>query len=195
MNTRILLEKLLTKPAPADLRALQMKLLVAEGDPHRAQAARRALGVAREFHSYLSEFEAKASAREYSELASLLDMGAVGGVALENLIDAGETFWQQILLGGLSETLMVLASRQYIKAWGREMRPIHMQAAWYLRDQLWQLAVAGKPDMPAGERAALIDKLLAPGLDNEAADEARVALLGRLFQALLIVYVSVVLSE
>jgi hypothetical protein len=85
MNTQKLLEKVLTKPAPADLRALHTKLLVAASDPDRAKAVQRALEVARGFHIYLSEFEAKASAREYSELASLLDMGAVGGVALENL--------------------------------------------------------------------------------------------------------------
>ncbi len=193
MSFQDLLGRLLTEPTPADLLALQTTLLAAETDPTRADAARRALDVTREFHGYLSELQAKSSAREYSELASMLDIGAVGGVALENLAEAGEALLQRLLLGGLSETLMVLASRQYVKAWGREMHPIHMRAVWFLRSELWRLSVAGRPDMPAEERAALVDTLLAPALDAAATDQVRVALLGRLFQILLIIHLAEVL--
>jgi len=144
-----LLGRLLTEPSPADLLALQTRLLVAEADPERAAAAGCALAVAREFNAYLSELEAKISARQYSELASLLDIGAVGAVALENLIEAGETLKQRLLLGGLSEALMIAASRQYVRAWGREMKPVHMRAVWFLRAELWRLSIAGRPDMGA----------------------------------------------
>ena len=189
MSFQDLLERLVTEPTPADLLALQTRLLAAETGP-AAQSARRALEVAREFHAYLSEIEAKSSAREYSELASMLDIGAVGGVALENLAEAGEALLQRMLLGGLSESLMVLASRQYVKAWGREMRPIHLRAIWFLRGELWRLSVAGRPDMPVEERVALVDELLAPALDETATDQLCVALLGRLFQILLIIHLA-----
>lgn len=194
MNFQDLLERLLTEPTPADLVGLQTRLLAAESDPSRAAAARRALAVAGEFHTYLTELEAKSSARQYSELASLLDIGAVGGVALENLTEAGESLLQRMLLGGLSESLMVLASRQYVKAWGREMRPVYLRAAWFLRGELWRLSVAGRPDMAVEERAALVDGLLAPALDD-AADQVCVALLGRLFQVLLVIHLAGVLSD
>jgi hypothetical protein len=190
MSFQDLLGRLLTEPTPADLLALQTRLLAAEADSTRADAARRALDVAREFHAYLSELEAKFSAREYSELASMFDIGAVGVVALENLTEAGEALLERMLLGGLGEILMVLASRQYVKAWSREMRPIHMQAAWFLRGELWQLSVTGRPDMSTEERAALVDELLAPALDEDAADEVHVALLGRLFQVLLVIHLA-----
>jgi hypothetical protein len=190
MSFQDLLARLLTKPTPADLLALQTRLLAAEADPARTDAARRALDVAREFHAYLGELEAKFSAREYSELASMFDIGAVGVVALENLTEAGEALLERMLLGGLGEILMVLASRQYVKAWSREMRPIHMQAAWFLRGELWQLSVTGRPDMSTEERAALVDELLAPALDEDAADEVHVALLGRLFQVLLVIHLA-----
>lgn len=194
MSFQDLLGRLLTEPAPDDLLALQTPLLSAESDPARADAARRALDVAREFHAYLTELEAKSSAREYSELASMLDIGAVGGVALENLTEAGEALLKRILMGGLSETLMVLASRQYVKAWSREMRPIHMRAVWFLREELWRLSLTGRPDMSAEERAALVDTLLAPVLDDDTADEMHVALLGRLFQVLLVINLAGALS-
>jgi hypothetical protein len=191
MSFQDLLHRLLTQPTPADLLALQTALLAAEADPAaHADAARRALEVAREFHAYLSELQAKSSAREYSELASKLDIGAVGSVALENLAEAGESLLKRILLGGLSETLMVLASRQYVKAWSREMRPLHGQAVWFLRGELWRLSSAGRPDMSPEERAVLVDGLLAPALDDSTADEVCVALLGRLFQVLLVIHLA-----
>jgi hypothetical protein len=190
MSFQDLLHRLLTQPTPDDLLALQTALLAAEADPAHADAALRALEVAREFHAYLSELQAKSSAREYSELASKLDIGAVGGVALENLAEAGESLLKRILLGGLSETLMVLASRQYVKAWSREMRPLHGQAVWFLRSELWRLSSAGRPDMPPEERTALVDGLLSPALDDSTADEVCVALLGRLFQIVLVIHLA-----
>jgi hypothetical protein len=190
-----LLGRLLVEPSPSDLLALQTCLLVAEADPERADAACQALEVSCEFHSYLSELEAKFGARQYSELASLLDIGAVGAVALENLTEAGESLKRRILLGGLSEVLMVLASRQYVRAWGREMKPIHMRAIWFLRADLWRLSVAGRPDIGAKERAALVDGLLAPALESDATDEVCLALLGRLFQILLIIHLAQVLPD
>jgi hypothetical protein len=194
MSFQDLLGRLLTEPSPADLLALQTRLLAAEAELDRAVAARRALAVANEFYAYLSEFEAKVSARQYSELASLLDIGAVGAVALENLIEAGETLKQRLLWGVLSEALMVAASRQYVKAWGREMQPVHMRAVWFLRTELWRLSVSGRPNLQAEERAALVDGLLAPALDGDVAEEVRLALLGRLFQVLLVVHLALVLS-
>jgi hypothetical protein len=111
-------------------------------------------------------------------------------VTLENLTEAGEALLERMLLGGLSETLMVLASRQYVKAWSREMHPIHMQAVWFLRGELWQLSVTGRPDLLTEERAALVDELLAPALDEDVAGEVPVALLGRLFQVLLVIHLA-----
>jgi hypothetical protein len=190
MSFQDLLGRLLTEPTPADLLALQTRLLAAEADPARTGAARRALEVAHEFHAYLSELEAKFSAREYSELASMLDVGAVGVVAVENLTEAGEALLKRMLLGGLSEILMVFASRQYVKAWSRELHPIHMRAVWFLRGELWRLSATGRPDISTEERAALVDGLLAPALDKDAADEVQVALLGRLFQVLLVIHLA-----
>ena len=195
MSYQDLLGRLMTEPSPTDLLALQTRLLVAESSTERADAARQALEVAREFHAYLSELEAKYSARDYSELASLLDIGAVGAVALENLIEAGESLTQRMFLGGLSEALMVTASRQYVKAWSREIQPVHMKAIWFLRAALWRLSVEGRPEMRVDERIARVDGLLAPALAGEEANQTRPALVGRLFQVLLLIYLAQVLPS
>lgn len=195
MGFQDLLGRILVEPTPADLLALQTLLLVAEAEPERRDAARRALDVVGEFYTYLGEIEAKVSAREYSELASLLDIGAVGAVALENLTEAGEALQQRMLLGALGEFLMVLASRQYVKAWNREITPVHLRAVWFLRGDLWRLSVEGQPDMPVQERAELVDGLLAPALEENTSDEARLVLLGRLFQVLLVIRLAQTLSD
>ncbi|GAB4537415.1 MAG: hypothetical protein Kow0063_24160 [Anaerolineae bacterium] len=190
MSFQDMLGRLLTGPSPADLLALQTRLLVAEADPGQVDAARRALEVCHEFYAYLTQLKARYGAREYSEVASLLDIGAVGAVALENLLEASEALLERLVLGGLSEILMVLASRQYVKAWGRETEPIHMQAVWFLRAELWRLSLDRRPDMQAEERTALIDGLLAPALAKDTAEEMRLMLLGRLFQVLLIIHLA-----
>lgn len=195
MSFEDVLGRLLTRPSPADLLALQTRLLAAEADPQRAEAAQRALEVAYAFYAYLSELEAKYGARKYSEVASLLDIGAVGAVALENLLEAGEALLERLALGGLSETLMVLASRQYVKAWSRETAPTHLQAVWFLRVRLWRLSIARQPDMRPEERTALVDGLLAPALDGDVSEEVRLTLLGRLFQVLLIIHLAQVLGD
>ena len=111
-------QSVLSQPTPDALVVLQAVLL-ARGE----QGARvgRALEIAGHFHSYLSELQSKLTARQYSELASMLDIGAVGIVVLENLLCAGrEEVWKRLALGGLAEGLMVAASRQYVKGWQTE---------------------------------------------------------------------------
>jgi hypothetical protein len=44
--------------------------------------------------------------------------------------------------------------------------------------------------MPVEERAALVDGLLGPALDGDTPDEVHLALLGRLFQVLLVIHLA-----
>jgi hypothetical protein len=147
--------------------------------------------VAGHFYIYLSELQSKISARDYSELASRLDIGAVGAVALENLFTGDkEEFWQRLLLGGLGEGLMVGASRQYIKGWQIEAGLVHSHAVWYLTEALWSISGEMQPDLAPEKRWQAIHSLLAPiqAPDVPAADKA--ALLGRVFQVLLLTRVA-----
>ena len=84
---------------------------VAEGDP--------VWPLLDAYYDFLTALAARATSREFSHFASLLDMGAVGGVALQNLLqaEAEGQWWGRLLAGGLSEGLMVLAARQYVRAW------------------------------------------------------------------------------
>jgi hypothetical protein len=155
-----------------------------------------ALKVAGHFYDYLSELQSKITARDYSEMASRLDIGAVGAVALENLLCAEkDRFWQQLVLGGLAEGLMVAASRQYIKGWEVETGLVHSRAVWVLAEALWRASQEMQPGLPAEQRWQAIQSLLAPAYDPGVPAPDKALLLGRIFQLLLITYLAQVLPD
>lgn len=177
-----IVEQLLTTPTPAVLWELYGKLLQADSPKVAA-----AIDTLHQFHSYLCELQSKATARQFSELASILDIGAIGGVALQNLAGGEEArLTQRWVIGTLSESLMIMASRQYIKGWQSELSSIHCQAAWYLARALWSLSTDLQPELSGDERWSAIQRLLAPARDRQADNTVRAALLGRLFQIVLL---------
>jgi hypothetical protein len=179
---------ILNQPTPEGLVALQGALLASD---QQDAALERALEIAGRFHAYLSELESKISARDYSELASRLDIGAVGAVALENILSTErEHFWQGLLLGALAEGLMVAASRQYIKGWEVETGLVHTHAAWYLTEALWHTSAELQPDLPPERRWQAIHSLLAPVHDSGVPAPDKAVLLGRVFQMLLLTHLA-----
>ncbi len=194
-NLREALQAVLSRPTPEALVALQGALL---RSGRQGEAVDRALEIAGRFYSYLCELQGKITAREYSELASRLDIGAVGTVALENIVATERSkFWERLLLGGLGEVLMVAASRQYIKAWEAETGLVHNQAAWYLTEALWRASARMQPapsDPSPDRRWAAIQELLAPAYDPGVPAPAKALLLGRVFQMLLLTYLAQVIT-
>ena len=191
MELESILQQVLREPTPEALWELQgaLRVRAAGASKDEARALSQALEAAGEFYLYLSELQSKSTARQFSELASLLDMGAVCLVAVENLVTEGEKLWEKVLLGGVGESLMVLASRQYIKAWAQETELVHRRVAWYLFGALWRLSAECQPELAPERRQALIQALLAPSLEAETPVPAKIALLGRLFQVLILTYI------
>lgn len=188
LNLQEAIRPILSMPTPKALIALQGALLAyGEG----GEAVERALEVTGRFHLYLCDLESKLTSRNFSELASRLDIGAVGAVALENLVASEpEKFWKRLLLGGVAEGLMVAASRQYVKGWAVETRLVHCQAAWYLTEALWHVSSEMQPDLQPEQRWETIQELLAPAHDPAVPEPEKALVLGRIFQILLITYLS-----
>jgi hypothetical protein len=174
-------------PEPDDLIVLQEALLAfpVSGQEKARVWQKQALELAGQFYTFLIQIQAKTSARSYNELASWLDVGAVGLVAFQRLTNREEVGLSDILTGLLAEGLMVLASRQYVKAWDEEAALIPKQSAWLLRQSLWELSQEFQPDLPADTRRDTIQQALAPALDSAVSPEVQLVLLGRLYQALL----------
>lgn len=180
------MQPILNHPTPEALIALQGALLTlgAEG-----KTGKQALEITGHFYRYLSELQSKLTSRDYSELASRLDIGAVGAVALENLVATEpEKFWKRLVMGGIAEGLMIAASRQYVKGWAVETDLAHSQAAWYLTEALWHSSSEMLPDLQPQQRWETIQTLLAPAHDPDVPAPEKTVLLGRIFQILLITY-------
>ena len=178
----------LTRPAPESLWSLRATLLVlADRLPLSERApADRSLAIAGEFHHYLAELQSKMTAHEFSKLASRMDVGSVGLLALQDLVADREELFRKVFLGGLSEGLMVLAAQQYTKAWRTEISLVNDEALWRLYDGLWQVSRQLRPDLPAETRRDQIEALLAPVRPPEVEPSVKAAVIARLFQVLLI---------
>ena len=187
-SIRSAMGSVLRRPTPAALVDLQGALM-ASG--LHGPALDNVLEIAGQFFSYLCELNSKGTARDFSELASRLDIGAVGAVALENVVAGGDgDIWRGALLGLLGEGLMVAASRQYVKAWEVEASQVHTCAAWHLTDAMWRASTEMQPEASPEDRWESIQNLLAPvyAADTPAADKA--LLLGRIYQVLLLSHVT-----
>jgi hypothetical protein len=140
------------------------------------------------FHGYLDGLETTASSRDYSELASKLDISAISGVILEQLAEKGEASEQalRLLSGILSEGLMALATRQHVRAWEGELGAHYRHAAWFLYEQLWHWTQRLKPELPPDERRQLLELLLAPIHSAATSGMQKAVLIGRLFQIVLV---------
>jgi hypothetical protein len=180
------IQSILIQPTPAALVELQGALLFSERE---GADAKRALDIAGRFHGYLCELQSKIAARDYSEFASRLDIGAVGAVAMENIISSdAEGLLHRLLLGGLGESLMVAASRQYVKAWEVETGLLHTCTSWYLAEALWHASVETQPELNPEQCWQAIQSLLAPAHDATVPAPDKALLLGRIFQMLLLTY-------
>ncbi len=179
-------QSILRHPTPEALVALQGALLALS---QQDAAVDETLKIAGQFHAYLGDLQSKITARNYSELASRLDIGAVGAVALENVFAAeGEDFWQRLFMGGLAEILMVAASRQYVKGWETETGLVHTQSVWFLSEALWNASAGTQPGLPPDQRWQAIQSLLAPAADPSVPASDKAVLLGRVFQILLLTH-------
>jgi hypothetical protein len=152
----------------------------------------RVMMVLDNFYHFLTELEASSSAREYSHFASILDMAAVAGVALQNLMaERGSEDWiKRFLLGAISEGMMVMAARQYVKAWEEEMKANYRLAAWFLHGAFWQISAELQPDLAQRDRRILVDQLVSPILAGELNGSASAALIVRYYQLLLLAWLA-----
>ena len=141
-----------------------------------------------EFRTYLDRFATSTSSRDLNHLASKLDIGAIGGVVLEQLFESPDSkeLAMRVLTGGISEGLMVLASRQYVRAAEGELAALFRDTAWTLYHRLWRWTTEANPELESSERRQLLDRITEPLRDTQAPSAIKAILAGRLYQVLLL---------
>lgn len=177
------LSRVLSSPTPEAIWRLRADLLEGGVSPDAPL-----LEVVGEFRAFLDHFSTSTSSRDLNHLASKLDIGAIGGVVLEQLFESPDTkdLAMRVLTGGVSEGLMVLASRQYVRAAEGELAALFRDTAWTLYQRLWQWTAEANPDLDASERRQLLDRITEPIRDTQAPTAIKAVLAGRLFQVLLL---------
>ncbi len=172
--------------SPEALWALQPPLLAL--DTPEAQTARE---VARDFYCYLSAVRSRMTSKQFSALAAGLAATSVGVLGIQNLLQASrderQSNLQNLLTGGLAETLEVFSTFQHVHAWETEFASLHDEAAWDLYAAYWRLAAELQPDRRAAERQAHVDALLAPARRADLGGAVRAAYIIRLYEVLLAV--------
>jgi len=192
MNVYETILALLNHPTPIGLYRLGALLreqqVTAPEDTQPAFAD--ALEVVSNYYTFLTSIQAKMTAEGYNKLASLLDLGAVGSVTLQNLLVERENLLKRLVVGGAGESLLLIGSLQYIKAWEQEARALHEQAAWKLYDALWKLSLAGQPALSSATRRQIIEALLAPCFDTELQATQSTVYVGWMYQLVLLAILS-----
>jgi hypothetical protein len=83
---------------------------------------------------------------------------------------------------------MVMAARQYVKAWEEEMKATYTESAWRLYEGFWHVSITSQPDLDPSERTALVKNLIAPLRDDDVQGTVKAALIVHYYQLLLIAH-------
>ena len=109
-------------------------------DKALATSVDRALAAVARFHTFASEVRGFVVSRDFSAKASLLDVGSIGVLAVENVLTAERKSLFRLLMSGLSEGLAFAASRQYIYGSTAVLDALYRTNSAALYDDLWALA-------------------------------------------------------
>lgn len=170
------LTNVLLNPTPETVWQLQADLLAAG---HPLEASEFALLDA--FYHYLTAMQVNLTAQGYTQLASYLSIGAAGTAVLEGVMVANLS-----PLTIMREGLTVLSSRQYIKGSTAEIERTIQDSSWFLYRAFWQLSSNTQASLLAEQRRQQLDDLFAPLQNGQTETAVKGILVGRLFQAILI---------
>jgi len=186
MSLREGLARTLTHPTPEAVWNLRAGLLEA-GVPPGARLWR----VIEEYQQFLQHILTGAASRHYSDLASKLDIGSITGVVVDRFFESKDarSLARSMLSGVLSEGLMVLATRQHVRAWEESLGAVCSGASWFLYEELWRWSQEKNPELTAGQRRLMLDKLFQPLCSKQGDGPSKAILIGSLFQLLLLSHI------
>jgi hypothetical protein len=177
------LSRTLSYPTTENLWQLRAELLETGVPP-----GGRVWAILGEYQRFLDQVRTSTESRQYSELASQLDIASISGIVVERFLEpqGARELALSVISGILSEGLMAIATRQHVKAWKAGLASVCAGSAWFLYEEMWHWARRKKPELNTGERRRLLDLLFAPVCSANPGDVSTVHLIGSLFQLLLI---------
>ncbi len=168
-----------------------IRAVVGDGkDRDLAASLDRALEAVGHFHTFASEIKGFVISRDYSEKASLYEVGSIGVLAIENILTADEVSLLRLMMSGLSEGLAYLSSRQYVHGSSAVLESIYRNHSATMYEELWSMATEFRgplDEAAAREVQAGIDSFFA-GLGSPGVKvDQRVAALYQLYGILVLI--------
>ena len=151
----------------------------------RHEPAARARAVARAFHACLRNLESKSASRAASRWGAVLGTAAVGSVSVGEMGNTREAALQGLVHGAVPAVLEVGAALKSAQAWEVEAGLVYDDLAWFLYDELWDIAATARPDLSPDERRDQVALVIDPLLDATVPDDDRAALVVNVFRTVL----------
>jgi len=161
------------------------------------EAVEDALDVVRGFHEFSVEMRSEIESKDYSQMASIFDLTAIGALAAQDVLPGLDGLsLPKILLGALSEGLIFLGSRQYVagaqKIVNARLR-IHSHRVY---ERLWRLPMDFKKQFTEENVAELqvsIDEFFKVFLREDGPSPPKVAVLLQFYSLILAIQVEKVM--
>ncbi len=172
--------------------------LEAQGKPNPAKSAAAALEAVSRFYSFGVEVGGFSASNKAADRASLYDLASVGVLGIENVLTSERKSLMRFLMSGLSEGLMYLGSREYVRGSTSVLEATYKAHALHVRDALWALAMdfRGSEDLGSIQEAReAIDTLFAKFDDPSVPVPAKVSLLYQLYGLVAIVRCAQLLED
>ena len=96
-----------------------------------------------------------------------------------------EAALQGLVHGAVPAVLEVGAALKSAQAWEVEAGLVYDDLAWFLYDELWDIAATARPDLSPGERRGQVALVIDPLLDATVPDDDRAALVVNVFRTVL----------
>jgi hypothetical protein len=146
------------------------------------------VAIGKDLYDYANEIRQHVSAKGYTQIATLFDLVAIGGLAIQDLTNGKWMNWKNVLTSATSEGSVLLASVQYIKAAEANLVATVKNHTLIVSDHLWATTVRLKKGMSPVEIVETrrgLDKFFAQISSQAMPLELRVALLFQLYTILL----------
>ncbi|MEM3341704.1 MAG: hypothetical protein QW728_03335 [Thermoplasmata archaeon] len=126
---------------------------------------------------------------DYTKLATLLDLGAFGVVSFQDILSKEEVNFRKVLLGAISEALVVAGSIQYFRQSSDHLEKEIFESVSELYYNLWKLTMQRRQiSRPAGDIMILrdgLDELARLLTDRRRKSEERIAVIHMIYRNIL----------
>jgi hypothetical protein len=115
----------------------------------------------------------------------VLGTAAVGSVSVGEMGNTREAALQGLVHGAVPAVLEVGAALKSAEAWEVEAGLVYDDLAWFLYDELWDIAARTRLDLSPDERRDQVSLVIDPLLDGAVPDDDRAALVVNVFRTVL----------